>query len=71
MSINVRVDEALVEQAEKLTGEKDREKLVKQALQEMIHRRSKLQSLLDLVGKVEFYEGYDHKALRRTRYDDP
>lgn len=36
----------------------------------MIRRLSKLQSLLDLAGKVEFYDGYDYKQLRRMRYDD-
>lgn len=34
MGISVKVDETLVEQAEKLSGEKDREKLVDQALRE-------------------------------------
>lgn len=69
MGINITVDEKLLETAERLTGEHDPQKLVEQSLKEAINRRSKLKALADLVGQVEFFEGYDHKALRRTRYD--
>ena len=67
----IKVDEQLLAEASKLTGELNGEKVVEQALREMIRRRAKLRALLDLVGKVEFHEGYDHKSLRKTRYDAP
>ena len=71
MGINVVVDEKLLEEAERLTGEHDRQKLLEHALQELIGRRAKLQALLDVAGKVQFYDGYDYKELRKTRYDTP
>ena len=71
MGEQVKVDEQLIAKALSLTGEQDREKVVEQALQELIQRRSKLQALMDLAGKVQFYEGYDYKALRKSRYDAP
>lgn len=69
MTVNVAIDEQLLAQARKLSGQANQEKLVEQALEEMIRRRSKLEALLDLAGNVEFYEGYDHKALREGRHD--
>ena len=64
MGINVTVDEGLLSEAERLTGEHDRQKLMEQALQELIGRRAKLQALLDVAGTVQFYDGYDYKTLR-------
>lgn len=69
MTINVAIDEHLLDQAGKRTGQASHEKLVEQALEELNRRRSKLEALLDLAGKVQFYEGYDHKALREGRND--
>jgi hypothetical protein len=69
MGVQVTVDEQLLETAERLTGEHDMKKLVEQSLKETINRRSKLKALADLVGQVEFVEGFDHKSLRKTRYD--
>ena len=69
MGINVTVDEELLAQACKLTGETDLTKVIERALNEVIRRRSKLESLLEVAGKVEFYDGYDYKA-RRAGHDD-
>ena len=71
MGEQVNVDANLIAQAVKLTGEENPEKVVEQALKELIRRRSELQALVDIAGKVQFYEGYDHKELRKTRYDAP
>ncbi len=69
MGINVTVDEALLDQAEKLTGEHDRAKLVEAALLELIKRRSPIQGMLDLVGKVRLRDDYDYKAMRGDQRD--
>lgn len=69
--MQVTVDNALIARASKLSGEDDATKVVATALEEMIHRRAKLEALLDLVGNVEFYPGYDHKALREGKHDGP
>jgi hypothetical protein len=49
----------------------DHQKVVEQALNELIRRRAKIESLLAMAGKVQFYDGYDYKKLRATRYDNP
>ena len=67
MGINVVVDEALLDQAEKLTGEHDRAKLVESALYELIKRRSPIQGMLDLAGSDILRDDYDYKALREGR----
>jgi hypothetical protein len=71
MNEEVEVDAKLLEEASELTGEQNHRKIVEDALQEMIQRRRKLKGLEDLAGKIQFYEGYDYKVLRKTRYDDP
>ena len=70
MGVSVIVDETLLAHARKVSGEADLSKLVELALNEMIRRRSKLESLLALAGQIEFYEGYDYKKLRASRYDN-
>jgi hypothetical protein len=71
MNQTVEVDAGLLEHAARLTGLEDRQKLVERALNELIRRRAKIESLLALAGKIQFYDGYDHKQLRATRYDTP
>ena len=66
----VNVDEQLIANAATLVGETDHEETVARALREFIRRRDKMQALLDVAGKIEFYEGFDHKRVRKTRYDD-
>jgi hypothetical protein len=43
--------------------------LIHEALREYI-RLKKRKGLTELAGTIEFYEGYNHKELRKTR-DDP
>ncbi len=71
MDEHVRVNEKLLEQAVSLSGEDNAEKVVELALEEFVRRRRKLQALMDIAGKIEFYEDYDHKVIRKTRYDAP
>ena len=61
----------MLEHAARLTGLKDRQKVVEQALNELIRRRAKIESLLAMAGKVQFHDDYDYKKLRATRYDNP
>jgi hypothetical protein len=71
MKEEIEVDAKLLEEASELTGEQNHQTIVENALQEMIQRRRKLKGLEELAGKIQFYEGYDYKALRKTRYDAP
>ena len=65
---NLSLDEQLVAEAMQLTGIRTMREVVDLALRELV-RAKKKKDLLDLAGKIKFYDGYDHKTLRRTRYD--
>jgi Arc/MetJ family transcription regulator len=69
MGVNVTVDEKLVEEAKRLTGLASESAAVEQLLQRLFAGRNKHKALLDLVGKVEFHEGYDPRSIRSSRYD--
>ena len=73
MGINVTVDEGLLSEAERLTGEHDREKLVEKALRDLIGRQPDMQppikSMFDLVGKIRLRDDYDYKAMRTNTVD--
>lgn len=60
---NIVLDDALVEEARKLTGIETKVKLVDTALRELVKNRKRV-SLLELKGKIKFAPGYDYKALR-------
>jgi Arc/MetJ family transcription regulator len=63
MRTNIVLDDALVEEAKKLTGIRTKVKLVDTALKELVRSRKRV-SFLALKGKVRFAPGYDYKALR-------
>ena len=69
--MNVAVDTDLLNKAATAIGQPDHAKVVELALQEMIKRRAKIQALIDFAGSIELDDGFDHKALRTTRYDAP
>lgn len=69
--MNVAVDTELLQKASTVIGQPDHSKVVELALQELIKKRAKIQALIDFAGSVEFDDGFDHKALRTTRYDAP
>ena len=64
MGVNVKIDEKLVAEAKKLTGLTSESEAVEQILRRVIAGRRKHKGLMDLVGKIEFYEGFDPKNLR-------
>ena len=63
MRTNIVLDDDLVREATRLTGIRTKRSLVDEALRLLV-RTKKRRSILPLQGKVEFAEGYDHKALR-------
>lgn len=65
---NIELDEDLVTEAMQLTGAKSKREVVDTALRALVRARKK-KDLTELAGKIEFYEGYNHKKLRRTRHD--
>jgi Arc/MetJ family transcription regulator len=67
MQITLNLDESLLNEALQLTNLLTQEELVNLALQELVRSRRK-KNLLDLAGKIQFIEGFDHKVLRETRH---
>ena len=63
MRTNIVLDDAIVQEAKKLTGIRTKVKLVDTALRELVRSRKRV-SLLELEGKVRFAPGYDYKKLR-------
>ena len=63
MRTNIEIDDKLMEEAFKFTNVRTKKELVHLALQEFVKAKKK-KDLLDLSGKIQFYEGYDYKALR-------
>lgn len=64
MRTNIELDEALVEEARRLTGIGTKRALVEEALRVLISSKRR-RSLLELQGRIAFAEGYDHRELRR------
>lgn len=68
MRTNIDMDDDLVAEAMQLSGARTKKELVEIALKELIRQRKK-KDLADLSGKIRFYDGFDHKKLRRSRRD--
>ncbi len=67
MRTNIVLDEELVREAFALTGIRTKRELIRVALKELIHRRKK-KNLLELAGKIEFRDDFDHKKLREMSH---
>ena len=63
MRTNVVLDDELVRDAFALTGIHTKRELIHTALQELIRKHSK-KDLLDLAGRVQLRDDFDHKKLR-------
>ena len=68
MRTNMVLDETLVKEAITLTGIRTKRELIDVALRELIRSRRK-KNMLDLAGKIQFADDYDHKQLRELRHD--
>ena len=66
MATNLSLDPKLLEKALQLSGEKTKKAAVTRALEEFIARRRQ-KSLLDLMGKLEWDPGFDHKKERSRK----
>lgn len=64
MPTNLAIDDALLEEAQKIGGHKTKKATVTEALEEYIRRRKQSQ-ILGLFGTVEFDPKYDYKKQRR------
>jgi Arc/MetJ family transcription regulator len=66
MRTNIILDDNLVQEAFKYSNAKTKKDLIHLALKEFVEKRRRL-NLLDLEGKIEFFEDYDHKKLRERQ----
>jgi Arc/MetJ family transcription regulator len=63
MPTNLSIDPDLLEQALEVSGERTKKAAVTKALEEFIARRRQ-KRLLELMGKLEWDEGFNDKAER-------
>ncbi|MEE9402648.1 MAG: type II toxin-antitoxin system VapB family antitoxin [Desulfobacteria bacterium] len=66
MRTNIDIDDALVSEAFKYSRAKTKKELIHQALKEFVENRRRL-NLLELEGRIEFVEGYNHKSMREGK----
>jgi len=66
MRTNIVLDDKLIEEAFNLSGKTTKRELVQEALEEYVANRRK-KNLLDIEGKIEFFEGYDYKEMREDK----
>lgn len=64
MSLNIKLDDELVEEAKVVGSHTRNAEAVSAALREYIARRRQ-QSFLKLFGTIEYDESYDYKAQRK------
>ncbi len=69
MRTNIVLDDALVEEAKRLTGVQTKKKLVDLALRELVHRY-KQRALRELVGRDLIAPDYDVRAMRAAMARD-
>ena len=63
MATNLSIDPDLLERAMEVSGERTKKGTVAKALEEFIARRRQ-KRLLELMGKLEWDDGFDYKAGR-------
>ena len=68
MATNLALDDALIEEARLLSGERTKKAVVTQALLEYIQRR-KQSKVIELFGAVDYDPAYDYKAQRAAARD--
>lgn len=66
MASNLKINDQLLDEARQLGGFPSKRATVDTALAEYIQHHKQLE-LLKLEGKIDFFEDYDHKALRKGR----
>lgn len=63
MATNLALDDSLIEEAVEVGHHRSKKEAVTAALQEYVKSRRRL-GILEWMGRVEYFEDYDHKKLR-------
>lgn len=66
MPTNLNIDDALLGEAQRLSGKRTKRETVNAALEEYVSRR-KQRRVLDLFGKLEWDPAYDYKKERSRK----
>ncbi len=66
MRTNIVIDDDLLNRAFSLSSARTKKDLIHEALRLFVTMK-KRKDLTELAGSISFYDGYDHKELRRTR----
>jgi Arc/MetJ family transcription regulator len=66
MPTNLAIDDRLINEARELGHHRTKKEAVTAALDEYVRRRKQL-AILDLVGKIDYDENYDHKRERMAK----
>ena len=66
MATNLAIDDALIQEAQKLGGHRTKTEAVNAALDEYVRKRHQ-QEILSWFGKVEYLTDYDHMKERRSK----
>lgn len=64
MATNLALDDSLIEEAVAAGNHRSKKEAVTAALQEYVKARRRL-GILEWVGRVDYYDDYDYKQLRR------
>jgi len=70
MPTNLDLDDKLIRQVQKLGKFKSKRQAVNTALREYTQRHNQA-SLIELFGKIDYYDDYDYKKLRARRRSAP
>lgn len=65
MATNLALNDALIEEAVSVGSHRSKKAAVTAALQEYVNARRRLE-IFDWMGRVDYYEDYDHKKLRQA-----
>lgn len=68
MRTNIDINDDLLEEAFSVSNMRSKKDLIHDALQEYI-KLKKRKDLTELAGTITFFEGFDHKELRKTGND--
>jgi hypothetical protein len=63
MPTNLAIDDRLIAEAQKVGHHRTKKEAVTAALDEYIRKRKKL-DVLEMFGKIDYYENYDYKLER-------
>ena len=66
MATNLALDDKLINQAVRLGNHKSKKEAVTAALESYIRQRTRA-GLRELIGKVDFHDDFDRRALSRRR----